>query len=281
LVYGAITFDAPQSIISTSDGGRRWSVVGQAPVRFGCNLQFVTPLIGWCVEIGGGMGSEGVTIYRTDDGGASWRLLSMTGPSSGSPGSLPFGCDKEIGFVTATMGWSPFNCAGGVSPLYETSDGGATWSEVALTPPTGVGSGDESYGYFSDPPVVSGNRGAAGFTINSPDRRTTGVYQSTDGGASWHFVVPPGPPRGWSVDVVTPMEWRLVAGHRLLSTDDAGMHWRVITADVNLEPLDDGALFPATAIDFVTTKVGWVVGKRLWRTTDGGSRWRTLRVPSA
>jgi photosystem II stability/assembly factor-like uncharacterized protein len=286
LVYGAITFDAPQSIMATEDGGRRWSVVGQVPARYGCNLEFVTPLIGWCVQIGAAAGSEGVTIYRTADGGVSWRLVSTEGPTGGSPGALPFGCDKEVSFVTATMGWSDFSCAGGVSPLYETSDAGTTWSRVAITPPTVARDGNgvesyESYESFSGPPVVSGERGAVGVTINSPGRRLTDVYQSTDGGTSWHVVVPPGPSQDWSVDIVTPNEWRLVSGRRILSTDDAGTQWRRITADVTLEPIENGALFPATAIDFVTTKVGWLVGKRLWRTTDGGSRWKSLRVPSA
>jgi hypothetical protein len=68
-----------------------------------------------------------VTLYRTQNRGTHWRVVSRTVPGANPAGSLPFGCDKDIHFVSQSVGWAMFGCAGGIAPLYETLDGGATW----------------------------------------------------------------------------------------------------------------------------------------------------------
>lgn len=91
-------------------------MVGRLPSSYGCELQFVTPLDGWCPEIGAAAGSEGPKLYRTVDAGQQWRLVSVTGPAGNRPGSLPFGCDKALDLKSPTVGWAVFQCAGG-TPL--------------------------------------------------------------------------------------------------------------------------------------------------------------------
>lgn len=276
VVYGGVASSAAQIISSTSDGGRHWRVIGRRPSTYGCDLQFVTPTEGWCTVIGPAAGSESVELYRTLDGGKHWAVVSETSPSTVTPaGSLPFGCDKDIQFVNPSTGWAVFACAAGVASLYETTNGGKTWVSRAVAAPSGAleyGSG------FVGIPVLDGADGAVGYTISGPSPKSV-AYVSSDAGASWHPVTPPGPPEPWLVDVINPLRWRLVHGDRILGTDDAGRSWYTITSDVSFK-LYYSYLSPTPpVVDFATRNVGWIVSSSLWRTTDGGSTWLRVAVP--
>jgi hypothetical protein len=280
--YGAITNGAAQKIAATTDGGKRWKVVGDEPLTsvsysgyvYQCGLDFVTASDGWCEALAPFVGSEGVYLYRTTDGGARWHLISRTGPQGNPKGSLPFGGDKEMQFSSPEQGWAIFSSPR-TAPLYETSDGGRTW--VSRKVATAPGNPDGGSG-FTGVPVLSGARGAVGYTISGQPLKTV-VYVSTDHGAAWHPVTPPGQPEGWVADTITPLSWRLVAGDRVLSTDNGGRAWRTITSNVTFHlyyAYDDPT---PPVVDFVTGQVGWIAGTSLWRTTDGGHRWAQLTVP--
>lgn len=281
VTYGGVASNALQTVASTSDSGRHWKVEGRSPSTYGCELQFVTALDGWCAAIGAAAGSEGVDLYRTEDGGKHWRLVSDTGPTTGSPGSLPFGCDKNIQFVSPSVGWAVFSCnGGGPAPLYESTNGGRTWVSREVTKPSGL----FGYGGFAGVPALVGADGAVGYTfqLNGSTRRTV-VYVSTDAGASWHAVAPPGRAEGWLVDTMTPLHWRLVNGDHILATDDGGRTWHTITSNVSFNLFYDFTSPGPPVVDFVTNEVGWIVstsgaGTSLWRTTDGGSTWRRVVV---
>lgn len=278
--YGLPGSEGTQTMVSTSDGGRHWTVVGRIP-GYGCQLQFVTPLDGWCPDIGAAAGSEGVDLYRTTNGGRHWTLVSSTTPQTHTPAALPFGCDKTIRFTSVDVGWAVFFCNGGLASLYETTDGGVRWiqREVA-TPPFSF-----AFGGFSGIPQVIGNEGAVGYQFvpaNSFSR--TVVYVTDDAGASWHAVVPPGPGRLWAVDALTPWSWRLIDGDEILATTNAGRSWSSFKSNVSFPP-GNVSLVPAP-IDFLNGEVGWISslspqtgGYSLWRTTDGGSIWKRVTVP--
>ncbi|MGA3362527.1 MAG: hypothetical protein ABSD82_10915 [Solirubrobacteraceae bacterium] len=280
VVYGGLTSTSVQTIAATSDGGASWSVVGRRPSTYGCDLQFVSPSDGWCAVVGVAAGSAGVTLYRTTDGGHSWSIVSESGPNSDPPGSLPFGCDKDIAFVSRSVGWAMFQCAAGLSPLYETTDGGAKWVRRAVgAPPNGDGDGSG----FTGTPVVSGADGAVGYTINGPTPKTF-IYVTTDSGRSWKAVTPPGGAQPGLLDVLSPTRWRLVEDGGLLSTDDSGHRWQRIKDNlgVALEYPYESPTPPI--VDFATGAFGWVSSRSaafpsLWRTSDGGSTWQQVAVP--
>jgi photosystem II stability/assembly factor-like uncharacterized protein len=282
VVYGGIASGAAQSIAATADGGRRWSVVGHRPSSYGCSLQFVSPDDGWCAVIGAAAGSETVKLFRTEDGGTHWQVVSTTSPTTSAPGSLPFACDKDIQFVDRSVGWAMFGCAGGLAPLYQTLDGGARWIRRRVAAPAG-GVGDGGSG-FGGTPVLAGTDGAVGYTIDAPKERSV-VYVSRDSGVSWRAVTPPGGPRPWLVDIITPLQWRLVAGKRILATDNGGHTWYTINTNLNVATYSLYASAPAP-VDFESSAIGWIVNQAsptapalLWRTTDGGHTWRRISVP--
>jgi hypothetical protein len=278
LVRGPIQAYSSGTLLATGDGGRNWRTLGRLPAG-GCEIQFVDPRHGWCLAVGAAMGQEQITVYRTSDGGRRWRRLSISpgfNGRSGSPGALPLACDKRIEFLTPSIGWAATYCAAGVSPLYETLDGGRTWvARTIAPPPGGLGAGELS-GFpevWPVGPVMAGSSGAAGMQLEGARQTESLVYRTSDGGRSWRPVVPPGRGRRWSIDLITSTDWVLAFHHRLLSTSDAGASWRTLHSDASISwpPMlfADGA--------------GWFVNpdamSRVLRTADGGRTWRLLRIP--
>lgn len=165
-----------QFIAITADGGRTWKRVFQCAVRLevngltrnsGCNLNalhFPTPTTGYAAG-----GSDGfVVVAKTEDGGATWRVISSSTGDSQADGV--FFTDENSGFVRV-----------GSTKLQATSDGGRTWHGVPTPVP------DRWRILFADPEV--------GWVCGFRSMAFTG-----DGGHRWssrdfHF---PADVYGWS-----------------------------------------------------------------------------------
>lgn len=278
VTFGGVFETDRQTVLATTDGGRRWKVVGHQPNGDTCQLDFVSRSAGWCAEISAYTGSESVVLYRTTDDARSWRIVSKTRPGPPPAGPLPFGGDKNIEFTTRRVGWAPFHVSAGTAPLYETANGGRTWAvEHVMSAP---GNLDDGGSGFTGQPVLAGQNGAVGYTIDSA--RGTVVYVTADGGRHWHPVIPPGPAEPWIVDTLTPTRWRLVNGNQILLTDDGGRTWRTVTTNHSFSLFYAFDSPTPPVVDFATSKVAWIqnpVARTLWRTTDGGRRWKRIAIP--
>lgn len=288
VAHGGLGAGAPQTIIATTDRGRKWRVIGPKPPV--CEVDFVTVSDGWCAAIGGALGSETVTLYRTTDGARSWQVVSRTSPDARSPGGLPFGGDRNIDFATAEVGWAAFASPGGVAPLFETKNGGRTWIERNVAPPPqriGPPPHDGYGAMFAGQPAMNGRFGAVGYSVDQRIGARTIVYLTTNAGRNWRPVVPPGPGEPWLVDALTGRSWRLVYGSRILVTDDSGRTWHTIRTDHTFPALSYSFGSPTPpVVRFASDHVGWIVQQdpeastsTLWRTVDGGRRWKQETVP--
>lgn len=278
IAYGGVFEADRQTVLATTDGGRRWTVVGHQPNGDTCDLDFVSPSIGWCAVITPYQGRETVVLYRTTNDGKSWRIVSKTGEGTNPPGSLPFAGDKNIQFTTKSIGWTTFLVDGVTAPLYETVNGGKNWTAEHVAP--APGNLDHGSG-FAGQPTLEGRNGAVGYTVETPHGRTV-VYATADRGRHWHPVIPPGRGEPWLVDTLSPRRWRLVYGRRILLTNNAGKTWRTITTNHHFSLFYAFDSPTPPVVDFATRKVGWIqnpVSRTLWRTTDGGSRWRRVTIP--
>jgi photosystem II stability/assembly factor-like uncharacterized protein len=258
---------AAVEVLNSTDGGRHWSDRGSFPRDYGSAwLYFTSARRGWLlVDDGAAAGSDWVTVYGTDTGGAHWRLLAGSrDPTiwSGTPGGPAAACDKTgISFSSSTSGWIGAGCNGPLE-LPHTSDGGREWQEDELE------RGD--YGDDLDPPqFFNASDGVMIGGLGSPTGTTDAVFNTTNGGSSWSAHVAPVRTDG-PIDALSATTWLIADGHTLYLTRDGGSIWTPISS-----PIAPGG-YGSDRLDFVSTRVGWAItaGGALWCTTDGGRSWR-------
>jgi len=118
------------ALLATSDGGRTWRR-GASPCRqavsFGALIDLVTPSLGWLVCLGQpGAGNEDKAVFRTTDGGRSWRAgaSEVTYPRPNVHGGLEsYGYPEGVAFAADGFGilWETRGT------LFVTRDAGSHW----------------------------------------------------------------------------------------------------------------------------------------------------------
>jgi photosystem II stability/assembly factor-like uncharacterized protein len=183
------------------------------------DVDFIDPRHGWVA--GYDCGRASVFLYRTSNGGRTWRPLGS--PAGHSCGGGP----TYLSFVDERHGWmEPVSPNGPVGELLRTADGGRTWTRLltgpasqvrppalpCLAPIRFISVSDGWMGRCEDGRVFSTNAGGrhwSAVTISIPDRRDarfdlpwfggrSGVVSaiigtravtfavSSDGGRTWH-----------------------------------------------------------------------------------------------
>ena len=230
------------------------------------DIWFLDPQCGWAVNSNG-------QIVHTEDGFATWE-------EQFHDAQVYLRC---VGFASATRGWVGTLTAD--KQLYETSDGGATWTLVTGLPPLapsavcGMSVVDESVVYASG--------------TNYPNRPAR-MMRTIDGGASWqawemsahatllvdtYFT---DADHGWVVGglatVANPTRDDVRAV--VLRTEDGGQTWVNKAAHLGDElPLGEWGW----KIFFLDERVGFVSLESFTRgailkTTDGGDTWTRIEI---
>lgn len=259
------------AVIRTSDSGRTWQPARIANNPFLETVQFLTPLIGFTSGPGG--------IYRSADGGVSWRNITPAGVVS------PWGCY----FLSPSEGVYLAGGCGIEQQFFRTTDGGQTWSlflanEInsgladAIIQPTGRGIAVSSgllwqtgdYGrtwavwrttgprYWNEELTNIGASfllPSAGNDCSGSDRSIGALLFSTDNANSFRrfetglsmfgtFLIDER--RGWGVG----------SGRACYYTDDGGATWEERNCGI------DGDLDDAW---FIADTIGFVVGDGIYR----------------
>ena len=123
------------------------------------------------------------TLYRTSDGGRTWRSAAAPGhnDAGGATDSLQF-LTPKLGYLTDVWPTAPAEF------LYRTTDGGATWHLVARTQVTRPG---HRRGLPELGRVVFQPGGKVGWLGGG--MFSTLLYRTGDGGQVWHKVALPAP----------------------------------------------------------------------------------------
>jgi photosystem II stability/assembly factor-like uncharacterized protein len=124
------------------------------------------------VVMGAGPGAAS-RIYRTDDGGASWRLIMTNAVAEGFWDAMAFwGKDKGILFGDPVKG---------SFQVYTTSDGGRSWQEVAAKGIEAM----PNEGAFAASGTCLAVAGSSDAWIATGGSASSRVFHSADGGKTW------------------------------------------------------------------------------------------------
>ncbi len=217
--YGA---NAERGVFRTTDGGASWSKVlfrdsdtGAIDVALDPSNSNTVYAALWQVRRSPwnlSSGGPGSGLYKSSDGGTTWRRLSG--------GGLPSGSYGRIGIAVSPADPSRIYASieAGDGGLYRSDDAGATWAHV---------NSDDRFRqrawYFSH--VFADPR-----AVNTVYVLNTGLFRSTDGGKTFDLLpVSHGDNHGLWIDPTDPR--RMIAGNDggATLTVDAGKTWTAQT----------------------------------------------------
>jgi photosystem II stability/assembly factor-like uncharacterized protein len=261
--YRGWAVNARGQVFTTDSGGLKWkmlSELGRPSGGFtfisGNQIEFVNESDGWIMEA--------LSIWRTSDGGVTWRetLNMRTEGVRGQPTHMhPIDSNTLV-------------CSASQEQVYITRDAGTNWQIETL---------ESKNTDFTDVFFVDASQGWIGGYVGG--RLDTPVFfKTTDGGISWEraalmedgIALP-------SICFLNATEgW--VAGQRkdkkngavenegvLLHTTDGGKHW------VSIQLAQKDPSFKL--VRFTDTTHGWLVARdNLYGTSDGGGTWRPLLI---
>lgn len=183
-LVGASIF-SPDSLYSTSDGGRHWTLVSKGKY---VQVHFFNDQYGVAVSNPPNGPGPGAEILTTSDGGRSWTKE----PSSPLSKTSLFGSTySSFSFISNEVGWLAIGgqpSAGSEEKwLFRTVDGGRNWTQVASTASVSsvttaaTSAGLPIGGYLNQVRFVSPSKG---YMVLARGGRGS-VLKTTDGGIHW------------------------------------------------------------------------------------------------
>jgi len=279
------------AVLHTTQGVLRWSVASPLTPETVIAVSYVDAETAQALTVPvNANGQTTIQSWSTSDGGATWSAAGSFAVLGFSPGLV-----GALDFVDPLHGWfSQLQDDPGVTgtALYDTVDGGARWSQIAVVGTTGPADARQT----GRPPVGCVQLTAAfisattGWLTGTCSSGPPPLYVSHDGGLSWTYqaLAPiPGSPWGEKSSPPTftsaedgtlltedPGESPVSVG--LFATTDGGQTW-------SLRYSGSG---PAFSCDFVDSHHGWLsmfsshgttaAAPDLYVTGDGGSTWSML-----
>ncbi|MFL5894224.1 MAG: WD40/YVTN/BNR-like repeat-containing protein [Thermoleophilaceae bacterium] len=230
---------ADGSVYATTDGGTTFSrrtAIGGAAAR-----DLTCPSADTCFAV-----SADGSIERTDDGAGSWA------PAGKADQAL-----TVIRFADAKTGWA----AGSASTVMKSDDGGATWTQKAVTgtPPADL----------TDVRCAPENPQLCLFATSAGDQ----LLRTPDGGQTFSSIAA-SPDPTYAVEFASATHALAAgAGGSVELSDDAGASWRPVGARV------DGEFTVLRGVSATVALAGGHAGL-VARTGDSGQSWQAISAPT-
>ena len=266
----------PVSVVAPEATPAPWATVAASPQSSGGHFQdasFISDLKGFVI------GAPG-EVYYTGDGGISWEKRYEI------PATSPASLFRSVAFVSETKGWvgdlNRFNNPVPGRSLWETTDGGRTWTNISNRisgpPVTGI------CGMW----VIDANTIVGVGRWNGP----AAFVKTQDAGATWQSVAL-APLLTGAVDVFFfNAQSGLIAGARgvgnsvdeqnasrlvILATGDGGATWTERFVGSQLGAWSWKISFPTPTVGYIATQ-GPTTDPVILKTVDGGITWREISI---
>ncbi len=272
------------------------------------DIFFISPQVGWVID-GGGQSPVSGRIYKTIDGGTTWKLQFDS--------ALNY--LRSIRFVDSLHGWVgtlglDIFALHDTTILYETTNGGATWfiadSKIQGTKPAGLCGmfavdTQNIYicGKFSGPAYIlkTTNSGKSWQSIDmnayaaklidiyfwsrdsgivvggtAGDSSHALVLLTTDGAKTWSTVYRSPTPDGWCWKISFPSSRLGYVSIEHATTSQAASFLTTTDGGRSWTARSIGALVgDLQGIGFINERIGWVGGWMggIYTTMDGGASW--------
>jgi len=278
---------AEGGVFTTHDGGVTWTPVFDAQPNLSIGAIAAHPTnsnivyVGTGEEAGGGYSYDGDGLYKTTDGGVTWRNVGLGDVRRiGRVAIDPVNPNRV--FVAAGGGVFSRDSHRGV---YRSVDGGASWQQVLY-----VADDSGAVDIAIDPSQPKRIYAAIWTRWARPDFLTvtginSGIWQSTNGGNTWtrltNGLPAPSPAVGRIGLALSPSSPQTVyAAYR----DDTGYLmgvWKTTNAGASWVRVDNGGATLTTAgyyfgqirVDPTNPQTVYLLDFSLWKSTDGGVRW--------
>lgn len=250
---GTAYFTDGLGLHKTTDAGVSWFLSGPLvngqPVTFGR-----LGLSGGTLYL-----DTGSLIFRSDDGGGSWRQT----------GSAPAGVSLDKAFLVDPSSPSTLYLAG-LGGLYRSPDSGATWRRLTGGLPQLPSRETLGFSSLAASPSRPGLLYAGTYDH--------GVAKSADGGAHWDIGVEPGLSGGLApvlkIHPDRPDTFYVglaAGGDRAFRSTDGGRTWQPFAREITRDGMFDLGFDPGDPDTlYLANQAG------LWQSGDGGESWRQV-----
>jgi photosystem II stability/assembly factor-like uncharacterized protein len=279
----------------TENAGRTWHPIFDAEPIASIGAIAIAPSDPQTIYVGTGEAdmrsdiSFGDGIYKSTDGGATWRNIGLR--DSQQIGSILVDPRDANIVLVAALGH-----AFGPNPergVYRSTDGGANWTKV-------LGKDDDTGAIdlcadLANPQIIYASLWQTRrppWSVYAPTSGPgSGLYKSTDGGATWNQITGNGFPSeglGRIGIAIAPgnNDKDGGAGRRIYAvvdareggvyrSDDAAQTWRRVSSDVRV--WQRGWYFGGITADPRDPNVVYVADTALYRSTDGGENFEAIK----
>lgn len=180
---------AGDGMYRSTDAGKTWTYLGLGESQFIGDIEIhpTNPDVAWVAAMGKLFGEEGSPqrgIFKTNDGGKTWKKVLFR---DNKTGSVDIAVDPNNARILFASLWEAYrnpwemSSGGEGSGLYRSTDGGETWKEITKSP--GL------------PKGLIGKIGVSVSPVNSnrvfaiiENAKAGGLFRSDDGGDTWSRV---------------------------------------------------------------------------------------------